>query len=105
MLIDACFWEVVDLESVTTTVKLNVPAADGVPRTNPLAPSSTRPGGRDPPAIDHAYGGTPPVAVNCCWNGEPSEPAAKPSVVIKSGGAGWRTRIDELGDMSPKKPN
>jgi len=40
-------------ESVTVTVKGEVPATVGVPEIIPVAPSKVRPAGRDPAVIDH----------------------------------------------------
>ena len=45
---------------VSWTVKLNEPAAVGVPEMTPLF--KFRPGGSDPTVIDHVYGGVPPEA-------------------------------------------
>ena len=47
--------------SVTCAVKLNPPAAVGVPLRVPSAANET-PGGRPPAGKDHEYGGVPPVA-------------------------------------------
>jgi len=44
----------------TWTVKLLVPAVEGVPEMMPLFRLS--PGGSDPAVIDHVYGGVPPEA-------------------------------------------
>ena len=40
--------------SVTRTVKVEVPAPNGVPLIAPVEGSSASPEGNDPPAIDHA---------------------------------------------------
>ena len=56
---------VCDALSVTWTVKLEVPAADGVPLITP-ADDSVRPAGSAPAVTDQAKGGVPPVAVNVC---------------------------------------
>ena len=47
--------------SVTRTLKLNVPAADGVPLITPVPDARVTPLGREPPEIDHEYGDVPPV--------------------------------------------
>jgi hypothetical protein len=51
-------------ESVATIVKLNVPAAVGVPERTP-AGLSVRPGG-SVPVEEKVCGATPPVAVKVC---------------------------------------
>ena len=48
------------LESATCTVKLNVPAAVGVPVIAPVAGAITRPGGRVPAVTDQVNGAVPP---------------------------------------------
>jgi hypothetical protein len=48
------------LESVTWTVKLEVPEDVGFPEMTPLA-LSDRPFGSDPLAIDQVYGEVPPL--------------------------------------------
>ena len=55
-------WDVGGVESVTCTVKLDVPAAVGVPEITP-AVLTVRPAGSVPLARLHAKGGVPPVAV------------------------------------------
>jgi hypothetical protein len=49
-------------ESMTVSVKLNVPPLVGVPVMAP-AGDTFRPGGSCPAAV-HRYGGVPPVALN-----------------------------------------
>jgi len=51
-------------ESVTVTVKVNVPAADGVPEITPVDEFKVNPAGRLPVVTDQVYGVTPPVAAN-----------------------------------------
>jgi hypothetical protein len=46
------------------TVKLEVPAVDGVPEITPVPGVSVSPAGSVPLAIDQVYGGVPPVAVS-----------------------------------------
>jgi hypothetical protein len=46
-------------ESVTLTVKSNVPKTDGVPVNVPSVPS-VNPAGSAPPVTDHWSGGSPP---------------------------------------------
>jgi hypothetical protein len=52
------------LASLTCTVKLNVPAAVGVPPMAPLAAVRVRPGGIDPLMSDQVYAGVPPLAAS-----------------------------------------
>ena len=56
-----CFWAVTDALSVSVTVKLKLPEADGVPVIAPVGPSRVKPGGSEPAVTDHEYGGVPPV--------------------------------------------
>jgi hypothetical protein len=50
--------------SVTLTVKLEEPAALGVPDIVP--PVRLSPAGSDPLVTDHVYGGDPPLALSTC---------------------------------------
>src|SRR6516162_7091563 len=50
--------------AVTCTVKLEVPEAVGVPEITPVPAVSVSPAGSVPLAIDHVYGGVPPVAAS-----------------------------------------
>jgi hypothetical protein len=49
-------------ESVTRTVKVNVPAVVGVPVIRPGLAASSSPGGGSPETSVHVYSGTPPSA-------------------------------------------
>lgn len=49
-------------ESTTCAVKLNVPAAVGVPVMAPVFGFSVRPSGNTPAEIANVYGGNPPLA-------------------------------------------
>jgi hypothetical protein len=51
-------------ESVTRTVKFEVPAVVGVPEIVPVDELSDRPAGRLPEMTDQLYGVTPPVATS-----------------------------------------
>jgi hypothetical protein len=53
-----------DALSVTLTVKLDDPAAVGVPEI--VLPERLNPPGRAPVATDHVYGGDPPAAFSVC---------------------------------------
>jgi hypothetical protein len=54
----------VPLESTTWAVKVNVPAAVGVPVMAPVDGFSVKPVGSEPLVIENVYGGTPPVATS-----------------------------------------
>ena len=71
--------------SVTLTVKLDDPAAVGVPDIVP--PERLNPAGSDPLATDHVYGGDPPVAFSGCEYATPTVPAGNEEVVIVKAGA------------------
>ena len=58
-----CFSSVAPLLSVTLTLKVKVPDWVGVPERVPEE-ERERPEGSVPDAIDHVYGGVPPVASN-----------------------------------------
>src|SRR5262245_42271940 len=49
------------LESVAVTVKVDTPAAVGVPEMAPLAAASARPAGSDPLVTAHEMGARPPA--------------------------------------------
>ena len=51
-------------ESVTWTVKLELPEAVGVPEITPVSLLSDRPVGSEPLTIDQVYGGVPPLTAN-----------------------------------------
>ena len=51
-------------ESVTVTVKREIPAERGVPEMRPVVPFRVRPPGRVPDDRVHTYEPEPPVAVN-----------------------------------------
>lgn len=74
-----------DMLSVTLTVKLDEPVAVGVPLIIPAA--RLNPGGSDPLATDHVYGGLPPVALTACEYAVPAVPAGNEDVVIVKAGA------------------
>ena len=59
-----------DALSVTRAVKLKVPAAEGVPVSEPLW-DRVSPLGNWPLATDHEYGGVPPVADSVAEYGWP----------------------------------
>jgi hypothetical protein len=52
------------VESITLTVKLNVPAVVGVPEIVPLAATSVRPAGNAPELMLQVSGVVPPLAVS-----------------------------------------
>ena len=71
--------------SVTLTVKLEDAAAVGVPEIVPA--ERLNPAGSDPVAMDHVYGGDPPVAFSGCEYAMPTVPAGKEEVVMLKPGA------------------
>ncbi len=75
----------VDALSVTFTVKLDDPGAVGSPEIEPLD-DKFNPTGKEPPAIDHVYGGDPPATPSICEYARPAVPAGRDDVVIVSGG-------------------
>ena len=74
-----------DALSVTFTVKLDVPAAPGVP--DMVLPARLSPAGSDPLDTDHVYGAVPPVALSPCEYGVPTVPAGNDDVVMVKPGA------------------
>ena len=71
--------------SVTLTVKLEGPAAAGVPEIVP--PERLSPAGSDPLATDQVYGGVPPVALSACEYPTPTVPAGNEEVLMLNAGA------------------
>ena len=80
-------------ESVTSAVKVDVPAAVGVPEIIPLLRSSKRPAGSEPFATEKVYGVTPRVAVTTCAYGVPTTAAAKFVVEICGDGGAVTVRV------------
>ena len=74
-----------DMLSTTLSVKLDEPAATGVPLIIPSA--SFSPAGSDPLATDHVYGGVPPVTLIACEYPVPAVPAGNEDVVMFNAGA------------------
>ena len=68
--------------SVTRTVKLDVPAAVGVPEMTP-ALERERPEGSVPETVDHEYGDVPPVAASVWLYAAPTLPSASVVVVTR----------------------
>jgi|ERR1017187_434813 hypothetical protein len=60
-----CLVALAELLSVTCTVKVDEPAAVGVPLSVPPV-ESVSPAGGDPEVTDQVYGATPPEAASCC---------------------------------------
>jgi hypothetical protein len=73
------------LLSLTWTVKLNVPLAEGVPEIAPVPAASANPAGRLPETTDHEYAGVPPVAPSVALYAVPITPAANAVPLIASG--------------------
>ncbi len=72
--------------SFTCTVKLEVPAAVGVPLMAPLG-ASVRPGGSEPAFVDQLLPPVPPLAERLRLYGVPTTPAGSDMVLILSGAA------------------
>jgi hypothetical protein len=70
--------------SVTFTVKLDVPVAEGVPEITPVLAFSVRPAGKLPLLMLHVYGVTPPVAVTVAEYATFTVPDGSDVVVIIS---------------------
>ena len=68
---------IVPFESVTFTVKLNVPMVVGVPEISPVAAFKVSPGGNEPFVIEKVYGGTPPIATAVDVYGKSAIPTGK----------------------------
>jgi hypothetical protein len=89
---------VAEVESVTTTVKVEVTAAAvGVPSTQivavAMAPvgyeARARPAGRAPEVIAQVYGGTPPATARFCGSGLARETGSSvPGVIARRGEPG-----------------
>jgi hypothetical protein len=73
------------VESVTLAVKLNVPAAVGVPEIVPLAAASVRPAGNAPELMLQLYGVVPPLAANVVVYAVPTCAEGTELVVICTG--------------------
>ena len=72
-------------ESVTLTVKLDVPAVVGVPVIVPVL-DNVRPAGRDPALMVHVYGAVPPDTPRvCCGYAVPAVPPGSDVVVMVGG--------------------
>lgn len=75
----------VDAESFTWIVKLELPAALGVPEITPLLPARLRPPGSEPEATLHVYGGVPPEAWRFAEYAVLVDPCGRALVVMASG--------------------
>jgi hypothetical protein len=69
-------------ESRTLTVKLEVPAASGMPTNVLVSGTSRMPVGRLPETMLQVYGAVPPVTARVCEYVVPTEPAGSEVVVI-----------------------
>jgi hypothetical protein len=67
------------------TLKVEVPAAVGVPAITPVE-EMARPTGHVPDVTDHVYGGTPPVAARVCEYGAPRKLVGKVEGVATASG-------------------
>ncbi len=81
--IDNCFVAFAELLSVTCTVKVAVPAADGIPAIAPTA-LSVNPTGSAPALTLHVYPPVPPVAARVCEYAAPTTPPGSDDVLTLS---------------------
>ena len=72
------------LASLTSAVKLEVPAAVGIPEITP-APVRLNPGGKLPAVSDHVYAGVPPVAASVWLYATETVPLGRLAVVTNKG--------------------
>ena len=79
-------------------MKLNVPAAVGVPLIVP-SPLNARPGRQIPPASDHVYGCVPPVAASESEYATPRRRGWAVSVVIVKGATTRPVKPFDAGDV------
>src|ERR1041385_6297199 len=76
------------VESVTLTVKENVPAVVGVPVIAAVVGFNVRPGGSEPVATEYVYGAVPPLTVIWPLYAVPTVPVvAEAHCAVISGGA------------------
>jgi hypothetical protein len=78
-------------ESVTLTVKLDVPVAEGVPEIVPVELPRDNPAGSEPLITDQLYGVMPPVAARVWLYAAPSTPFGTLVVVITRSAGGLIT--------------
>jgi hypothetical protein len=74
-----------EVESVTLTVKLEVPTLCDFPDITPVVALSKNPLGKLPAEIDHVYGIVPPAPVMLSKYDWPTVPLGSDVVVIASG--------------------
>jgi hypothetical protein len=86
MVTEKAFVAVAEVESVTWTVKLEVPAPEGVPLRTPPA-ERLRPAGTVPEDTSQLKGDVPPVAENVWLYDVPTVPAGREAVDIVSAAA------------------
>lgn len=73
--------------SLAWTVKLEFPAAAGVPRMTPVDGSRDKPAGNEPALTDQVYGGVPPEPLSVWEYAIPTMPAGIDAVaMLKAGG-------------------
>ncbi len=73
-------------ESVTFTVKVELPTLVGVPERTPLL-DNVIPAGKVPLASVHVNGAVPPVALNCTLYGVPITPGDTDVLAITGAGS------------------
>ena len=85
---------------VTWTVKLEVPAAVGVPLSRP-AEERLRPAGSVPADTDQVYGVVPPAAASVWLYAVPTVPAGNGDVVVIVGATATGGSLGSPGNVSP----
>ena len=81
------------VESVTCTVKPNVPAVVGVPEIAPVLAAKLNPVGSEPALMLQLYGDVPPVAANVALYTPPCVPLATEVVAIVRGATMWMPKF------------
>jgi hypothetical protein len=65
-LMDSDFDAALPTVSVAVTVKIDIPAADGIPEITPVEAFRLNPAGKPPEMMDHVSAPVPPAADNVC---------------------------------------
>jgi hypothetical protein len=100
---ERAFVDEAPLAPVTRTVKLEVPAAVGVPLRTPAA-DRLRPAGSAPAETDQLYGVVPPVAASDWLYDAPIVPAGSEVVVIVGATAAFTVNVREFDAPPPGVP-
>src|SRR5947208_13044609 len=81
-------------------MRVEVPAAEGVPESTPVLGSRTKPGGSEPVETANVYGAAPPLTVNCAGGyGTSTLASGKLGAVIENGGWTAITSTDVVAEM------